>query len=293
MDRRAGHVSTGSIVIVADRSSLAPFAEAFLRARIGPATLLCLDDDASSFAPAVEEMAAACRARIPSVKGNPIALAGARVIVLAPHGQGLAPILRVTGKLAEALGIFAPDAVVVVAAEPAVLPAVLARKARLPVASVLGAGAAICAQRLRRRFARELGVAEAQVVVPALGGTGESLVVPENGPRVAGIALDSFLPEERIATEILVARSGPPASCAELACWAARATAAIVRGRREVMPAMAHVSIPGVRVGFLGVLARLGGAGIEDVLMPRLTERDRARLSRAAYAMDEQASRLA
>jgi malate dehydrogenase len=156
--------------------------------------------------------------------------------------------------------------------------------------------------RFRAFIAQELDVSVENVTAFVLGGHGDTMVPLPRYSTVAGIPITELLSRERI--EALVTRTAnggaeivnflkagsafyaPGASVTEM-------VEAILRDKKKVLPCAAYLEGEyGIRGLFVGVPAKLGRKGIEQILQITLTPDEATALKRSADAVRELVEKL-
>jgi len=198
---------------------------------------------------------------------------------------------RVTSQVGENIRRYAPDAFVIVITNPLdVMVGLMQEVTGFPPHRVVGMAGVLDAARMRTFLARELGVAAGDVSAFVLGGHGDSMVPLARYSTVAGIALPDLVAQGRISQERLdsiVARTrNGGAEIVKLlgsgSAFYAPAAAAIemaeshLRDHNRILPCAAHLDGEyGITGLYVGVPARLGARGVEEVIEIALDARER------------------
>lgn len=200
---------------------------------------------------------------------------------------------RTIQSLCGSISQFAPDAVVVNIVEPIDLLTRLAQETLgFDRRRVLGVGGLLTSTRLRCLVSRELGVSPREVTAVVVGPHHASMVFLRDTIRVAGLPvrmlmdeskLDELIDEARAAGDVILdmaqrstAYYGPGATAATL-------VEAIVRNQHATLPvSMVCQGEYGVQDLSIGVLARIGASGVEQVLEAPMSEAERELFQRAA-----------
>lgn len=196
-----------------------------------------------------------------------------------------------------------PEAIVLVLTNPVdAMTCVAYETLGFPKNRVLGQSGVLDTSRLRTFIAQELNVSVEDVHALVLGGHGDDMVPLTRYTDVGGLPIAQLIPADRLAAIVERTRNGGgeivellgsgSAFCAPAAALV-QMTEAIVRDKKRVLPAVVRLEGEyGYRDLFLGVPARLGASGVEQVYELRLTAEERAALDRSADSV-RAATRLA
>jgi malate dehydrogenase len=269
---------------------------AFAVARRGGADRIRLVDAAGQIAAgkALDIMQAAPIERFAArVTGNtdPIAAAGAAIIVIADRAAHESPgkSARAESRVDEGLEQLqllmrlSPGAVVICAG--AGQREVVERGVRelgLPRHRLFGSAPEAMAASIRALVALEANGSPADVAVTVLGVPPARLVVPWDDATIGGLAATRVLDEparRRVAAR--VERLWPPGPQALAAAAAAAIESLAGRSRRRLVAFVGPDDSSGRRTRAAAMPVRLGPAGIEEVIVPTLTVRDRVALDTA------------
>lgn len=164
-----------------------------------------------------------------------------------------------------------------------------------PSRRVVGQAGILDTARYKTFLALELGVAFADVFAYVLGGHGDSMVPLPDHTVVAGRPLTALLPKERIEEIIERTRRGgeeivkllktgsafyaPSAALAQMAD-------AILLDQKRVLPCSAYLQGQyGIQGLYVGVPAKLGAQGVEEIIELSLSPEELAALRRSADAV--------
>jgi malate dehydrogenase len=264
-------------VVIAGGGELGAEVAAALAGRdLADLVLVDLDESAPALVADVDAAAAAAgKASWAKVTASWDDAAGAGVVVLAGGDAGA---------VARALAEHCPDAIVVVAVEPAgeTVHAVL-EATRFPRGRVLGATGIVEGARLRLLLAAALGVAAGDVSALVLGGRGHAAVPILSTARVAGIPVTDKLPAERVGKIVAALRDAPAAGPRATAAAVAEIVDAVICDRRRVLACTARCAGElGLEGAVAGVPVVVGGEGIERILELTLDDEERAALHESA-----------
>ncbi len=193
---------------------------------------------------------------------------------------------------------YSPDCILIVVTNPLDAMCQLAlRVSGFPRHRVIGESGVLDAARFRSFIALELGVSVENVDACVLGGHGDTMVPLPRYTTVAGVALPELLPAERIAALVARTRDGgaeivnllktgsahyaPSAAVVEM-------VDAIVYDKKKILPCSVYLEGEyGIRGVFVGVPAKLGRRGLEEVVLLKLDADEQAALDRSATAVRE------
>lgn len=233
--------------------------------------------------------------------------AGSQVVVITaglPRKAGMSrdDLLRknheiVTSVTREAVAV-SPEAILVVVSNPldAMAQAAL-RASGFPKERVVGMAGVLDSARMRSFIAAEIEVSVENVHAFVLGGHGDDMVPLPRYSTVAGIPLPDILSAEAIERIVERTRKGGGEIVAHLktgsAYYAPSAAVvqmvdAILKDKKKILPCAAYLEGEyGVEGLYLGVPAKLGRAGIEEVIRIRLTAEEQEALDRSAASVQE------
>jgi len=162
---------------------------------------------------------------------------------------------------------------------------------------VIGMAGVLDSARMRTFIAQELDVSVENVTAFVLGGHGDTMVPLPRYSTVAGIPLPDLLPKEKIdaivkrtaqggAEIVALLKTGsafyaPAASIAEM-------VEAILKDKKKILPCAVYLEGEyGIRGLFVGVPAKLGARGIEQIIEIKLTPEENAALQKSAATVKE------
>ncbi|MCH6557656.1 MAG: malate dehydrogenase [Nitrospirae bacterium] len=191
-----------------------------------------------------------------------------------------------------------PDAVLLLVANPLDAMAHVAyRVSGFPKQRVVGMAGVLDSARFRSFIAGELGVSAAEVQAMVLGGHGDTMVPLLRYTTVAGRPVSEWLPKERLEALVQRTRDGGAEIVSLLksgsAYYAPSAAVmtmveAILKDQKRVLPCAAYCEGEyGLSGVFVGVPARLGRGGVEQIIEYELTPGERAALETSAAAVRE------
>jgi malate dehydrogenase len=166
-----------------------------------------------------------------------------------------------------------------------------------PKQRVMGMAGVLDSARFRTFIAMELNVSVENVQAFVLGGHGDTMVPLPRYSTVAGIPITELLTQERIDALVKRTRDGgaeivgllktgsayyaPSASTVEM-------VEAIFKDKKKILPCAAYLEGEyGIRGYYVGVPAKLGKGGVEEIIQIKLTPEENAALRRSADAVKE------
>jgi malate dehydrogenase len=170
------------------------------------------------------------------------------------------------------------------------------RISKFPKQRVIGMAGVLDSARFRTFIGMELNVSVDNIHAFVLGGHGDTMVPLPRYSTVSGIPITELLPKETIDRLVQRTRDGGAeiVSLLKTSAWYAPASAivdmvdAILKDRKKILPCAAFLEGEyGVNGLFVGVPAKLGERGIEQVIEINLTLEERAALQKSAAAVKE------
>jgi malate dehydrogenase len=232
--------------------------------------------------------------------------AGSDVVVVTsgkPRAPGMSRDYLVTtneaivGAVTRAAVEHSPEAIVLVVTNPLDAMCHVARNASgFPRERVFGMAGILDTARYRTFIAWETGASAKDVEAMVLGGHGDQMVPVVSATTVGGIPLSQLVSPDRIEAMVERTRSGggEVVNLLGTSAWYAPGAAiaqivdAILLDQKRVLPCTAllegEYEIEGL---YIGVPAKLGAGGIEQILELDLTEEEQAALQASSQAVRE------
>ena len=192
----------------------------------------------------------------------------------------------------------APNSVVIVVSNPLDAMAFVAKETLgFPRSRVIGMAGVLDGARMRAFIAEELNVSVKDVNAFVLGGHGDTMVPMPRHCSVGGVPMTEILSKEKIDAIVARTRNGGAEIVGLLktgsAYYAPAASAvqmaeAILKDQKRILPCAAMLEGEyGVKNMFIGVLCKLGGGGLEQVIELKLNEEERKGLDNSIKAVQE------
>lgn len=169
-----------------------------------------------------------------------------------------------------------------------------------PAKRVFGQAGILDTARFRAFLAMETGYSVAEINAYVLGGHGDDMVPLIGSTNVGGVPITNLIPADRLASIVERARKGggeivsllktgsafyaPSAALAQM-------IDAVINDRKRVLPCAVYTGDNaggyGVSDLYLGLPARIGASGVEEILSVELTEEESAALQKSAASVRE------
>jgi len=176
------------------------------------------------------------------------------------------------------------------------------KKSGFPSRRVIGMAGVLDSARFRTFIAQELQVSVENVTAFVLGGHGDTMVPLPRYSTVAGIPITDLLPADRIQALVTRTANGGAEIVSLLksgsAYYAPAASAvemveAILKDKKKILPCAAYLEGQyGTRGLYVGVPAKLGRAGVEQIIQIKLTAEEQAAFEKSAAAVKELVDKL-
>jgi malate dehydrogenase len=191
-----------------------------------------------------------------------------------------------------------PDCIIIMVTNPLDAMAQLAyHVSGFPRNRVIGMAGVLDTARFRTFIAQELNVSVRDVQAYVLGGHGDTMVPLSRMCSVAGVPISQLIPAERIEQIVQRTRDGGAEIVKLLGTGSAyfapsasilQMVDAILLDKKMIMPCAVYLQGEyGIDGLFVGVPAKLGAQGLEQIVEIELTEDERALLQKSANAVKE------
>jgi len=206
--------------------------------------------------------------------------------------------MKIVQGVTEQIVKYSPKCIIVMVANPLDAMAQLAFKvSRFPRNRVIGMSGILDTARFRTFVSMELGVSVEDVSALILGGHGDTMVPITRLATVGCIPLSELMPADKIAKiadrtvkgggEIVALLKTGSAFYAPGA-GAAQVVDAIALDKKRILPCSAYLEGEyGIKGVFVGVPAKIGKDGIEQIIQVKLTPDESAALKKSADAVME------
>jgi malate dehydrogenase len=232
--------------------------------------------------------------------------AGSDVIVITsgkPRSPGMSRDDLVTtnqsivASVTEAAVAHSPDAIIIVVTNPLDAMCHVAKEVSgFPKERVFGQAGVLDTARFRTFIAWETGSSVKDVQAVVLGGHGDQMVAVVSATTVGGVPLSKLVSGERIAEIVqrTAVGGGEVVNLLGTSAWYAPGAAvankvdAVLLDQKRVVPTTAYLEGEyGIDGLYMGVPAKLGAGGIEEVVELDLTDEERAAFHKSADAVRE------
>ncbi|OGL44475.1 MAG: malate dehydrogenase [Candidatus Schekmanbacteria bacterium RBG_16_38_11] len=199
---------------------------------------------------------------------------------------------------------YSPNCIIIVVSNPLDIMTYLAWKvSKFPKNRVMGMAGILDSARFRSFIGMELKVSIEDIQACVLGGHGDDMVPLPRYATVAGIPISHFLSNEQIERIVKRTRGAGGEIVALLKTGSAyyspsasviQMAEAILKDKKRILPcAVCLEGEYGVRDGmFVGVPAKLGANGVEEIVQLKLTEEENAALQKSVEGIRKQVALL-
>ncbi len=205
---------------------------------------------------------------------------------------------EIVTQVTEQIAKHSPNAILVVVTNPLDAMAQLAlHVSGFPRERVIGMAGVLDTARFRTFIAQEVGASVRDVQAYVLGGHGDTMVPLSRMCTVAGVPIAQLIPAERIEQIVQRTRDGGAEIVKLLGTGSAyfapsasvlQMVDAILLDKKMIVPCAVYLTGEyGIQNLFVGVPAKLGAKGIEQVVEIELTEEERTLLQKSASAVKE------
>ena len=200
---------------------------------------------------------------------------------------------RIVGEVAKNIRKTSPKAIVIVVSNPLdVMTYLMMKVTKFPPKRVFGMAGVLDTARYRSFIALELGVSVRDISAMVLGGHGDSMVPLPRYTTVSGVPLTELLDQAAIDRLIQRTRDGgaeivkllktgsafyaPAAAVVEM-------VDSVVNNKSRMLPCACHLDGEyGLKDVYVGVPARLGRGGVEEVIELKLSAKEKKMLQSSA-----------
>src|SRR5437899_9378583 len=193
---------------------------------------------------------------------------------------------------------YSPKCILIVVSNPLDAMAQAAYKmAGLPRERVIGMAGVLDSARFRAFIADELKVSVENVTAFVLGGHGDTMVPLPRYSTVAVIPLTELIAPDRLAQLVQRTRDGGAEIVKYLKTGSAyyapssattEMVEAILKDKKKILPCAVYLEGEyGIKGLYVGVPAKLGSKGIEQIIQIKLTSEEQAALNKSADAVKE------
>ena len=204
--------------------------------------------------------------------------------------------MGIVGSVAKEIAQEAPNSILIIVSNPLDAMCHVAFDASgFPKNRVIGMAGVLDSARFRAFIAMELNVSVENTHAFVLGGHGDTMVPLPRYSSVAGIPLTELLPPDRIEALVERTRKGGAEIVSLLktgsayyapASAAVEMAEAILKDKKKILPCAAYLEGEyGIHNLFIGVPAKLGANGVEDIIQISLTEDEEKALRHSADAV--------
>jgi len=192
-----------------------------------------------------------------------------------------------------------PNAIIIVVSNPLdAMTYVAFKHSKLPAHKVMGMAGILDSARFRCFIAMELGVSVQDITAFVLGGHGDTMVPSTKYTTVAGIPVEDLIPKTRLDAILDRTRKGGGEIVALLktgsAYYAPSAASvqmceSIILDKKMILPCavLSQGKYEGCDGLFVGLPAKLGEGGVEEVVKFRLSAEESAALKQSAGTVKE------
>ncbi len=205
---------------------------------------------------------------------------------------------EIVTQVTEQIAKHSPNAILVMVTNPLDAMAQLAlHVSGFPRERVIGMAGVLDTTRFRTFIAQEVGASVSDVQAYVLGGHGDTMVPLSRMCTVAGVPISQLIPAERIEQIVQRTRDGGAEIVKLLGTGSAyfapsasvlQMVDSILLDKKMIVPCAVYLDGEyGIKNLFVGVPAKLGAKGIEQIIEIELNEQERALLQKSADAVKE------
>jgi malate dehydrogenase len=205
---------------------------------------------------------------------------------------------EIVSQVTEQVVKYSPNCIMIIVSNPLDAMAQLAlHVSKFPRNRVVGMAGVLDTARFRTFIAQEVGASVCDVQAYVLGGHGDSMVPLARMCTVAGVPISKLIPAERIEQIVQRTRDGGAEIVKLLGTGSAyfapsasvlQMVDSILLDKKMIMPCCVYLQGEyGINDLFVGVPAKLGAQGIEQIVEIELDANERALLQKSADAVKE------
>jgi len=205
---------------------------------------------------------------------------------------------EIVTQVTEQIAKHSPNAILVMVTNPLDAMAQLAlHVSGFPRERVIGMAGVLDTARFRTFIAQEVGASVRDVQAYVLGGHGDTMVPLSRMCTVAGVPISQLIPAERIEQIVQRTRDGGAEIVKLLGTGSAyfapsasvlQMVDSILLDKKMIVPCAVYLDGEyGIKNLFVGVPAKLGAKGIEQIIEIELNEQERALLQKSADSVKE------
>lgn len=205
---------------------------------------------------------------------------------------------EIIAQVTEQVAKYSPNSIIIMVTNPLDAMAQLALYvSHFPRERVIGMAGVLDTSRFRTFIAQELNVSVRDVQAYVLGGHGDTMVPLSRLCTVAGVPIGQLLPAERVEQIVQRTRDGGAEIVKLLGTGSAyfapsvsvlQMVDSILLDKKMIMPCTVYLQGEyDINNLFIGVPAKLGAKGLEQIIEIELTEQERTLLQKSADAVRE------
>ncbi|HVB23375.1 MAG TPA: malate dehydrogenase [Ktedonobacteraceae bacterium] len=205
---------------------------------------------------------------------------------------------EIVSQVTEQVVKYSPNCIMIIVSNPLDAMAQLAlHVSKFPRNRVVGMAGVLDTARFRTFIAQEVGASVRDVQAYVLGGHGDSMVPLARMCTVAGVPISQLIPADRIEQIVQRTRDGGAEIVKLLGTGSAyfapsaavlQMVDSILLDKKMIMPSCVYLQGEyGIHDLFVGVPAKLGAQGVEQVIEIELDAHERALLQKSAAAVKE------
>ncbi|MCL0102148.1 malate dehydrogenase [Dehalococcoidia bacterium] len=205
---------------------------------------------------------------------------------------------KIVGSVTEEIVRLSPNTIIIVISNPLDAMAQLAfHTSKFPRERVVGMAGILDTARFRTFLAQELAVSVEDIEAYVLGGHGDTMVPLVAYTTVGGVPVSELIAEDRLDAIVQRTRDGG-AEIVELlktgsafyapSAAGAQMVEAILEDKKRILPCAVYLQGEyGITGLYVGVPAKLGAGGVEQVIEVKLSQEEQAELERSAASVKE------